>query len=163
MKGGAAVGIPVKTWRIATLAGVGIGLVYTLSPLTVWFAVAAWLIVRSAVNGVDGDERRWMLAILLAAIVVRLVAIGGLFLLTNHAQVPFGSFFGDEEYFIKRSIWLRNVALGIPVHGADLIYAFDEYSATSYLYVLAFVQVLVGPAPYGVASARRGVLPRRHA
>ncbi len=47
-------------------------------------------------------------------------------------------------------MWLRNVALGIPVHGADLIYAFDEYSATSYLYVLAFLQVLVGPAPYGV-------------
>jgi hypothetical protein len=36
------------------------------------------------------------------------------------------------------------------VHGADLIYAFDDYSQTSYLYVLAFVQVLVGPSPYGV-------------
>src|SRR5206468_702458 len=48
------------------------------------------------------------------------------------------------------SIWLRNTGLGLPMHGADLIYAFDEYSATSYLYVLAFVQVLVGAAPYGV-------------
>ena len=36
-----------------------------------------------------------------------------------------------------------------PSTAADLIYAFDEYSATSYLYVLAFLQALVGPAPYG--------------
>jgi len=149
MRDGMAFGLPVGTWRIAAFAGVGIGIVYALSPLTVWFAVAMWLIVRWAVQGIEGDERRWILTMLIAAVALRLVAIGGLFLLTNHSQVPFGSFFGDEEYFIKRSIWLRNVALDIPVHGADLIYAFDEYSATSYLYVLAFLQALVGPAPYG--------------
>lgn len=135
-------------WAVA--AGVAIGVTYALSPLTVWFLVAMGVIVPTSVKGIDGDERRWILTMLVAAIVLRVVAIGGLFLLTNHAQVPFGSFFGDEEYFIKRSIWLRNVALGIPIHGADLIYAFDDYSRTSYLYVLAFVQILVGPAPYGV-------------
>jgi hypothetical protein len=85
----------------------------------------------------------------LAAIAVRVAAIAALFLATDHASVPFGSFFGDEEYFIKRSIWLRNVALGTEIHRADLIYAFDDYSQTSYLYLLAFVQVLVGPALYG--------------
>ena len=149
MSNGEAFSVPVPSWRVATLAGVGIGVVYVLSPLTIWFGVAMVLLVRSAVTGIDARERRWILTLLVAAIVLRLAAIGGLFLLTNHSQMPFGSFFGDEEYFIKRSIWLRNVALGIPVHGADLIYAFDEYSATSYLYVLAFIQVLVGPAPYG--------------
>jgi hypothetical protein len=144
-----AFGIPVRIWRLSALAGVSLGIVYALSPLTVWFAAAMWLLVRYALAGLDGEERRWILTMLIAAIVLRVLAIGGLFVLTNHSQVPFGSFFGDEEYFIKRSIWLRNVALGIPIHGADLIYAFDEYSATSYLYVLAFLQVLVGPAPYG--------------
>jgi hypothetical protein len=99
---------------------------------------------------VEGDERRWLTVILIAAVVTRVLAVAGLFVLTDHARVPFGSFFGDEEYFIKRSMWLRNVALGIPLHGADLIYAFDDYSATTYLYVLAFVEVLCGPAPYGV-------------
>src|SRR5207247_348281 len=53
-------------------------------------------------------------------------------------------------YFIRRSLWLRNVALGIPIHRADFIYAFDEYSYTLYLYVLAFLQVLAGFAPYGL-------------
>jgi hypothetical protein len=108
-------------------------------------AVVLW-----ARRGVEGDEGRWLTVILVVAITVRVLAVAGLFVITDHARVPFGSFFGDEEYFIKRSIWLRNVALGIPLHGADLIYAFDEYSNTSYLYVLAFIQTLTGPAPYGV-------------
>jgi hypothetical protein len=120
--------------------------------LTVAFAIAMLLLYRWTVSGLEGDERRWIATLLVAAIALRVAAIAGLFLLTDHAKTPFGSFFGDEEYFIKRSIWLRNIALGIPVHGADVIYAFDDYSATSYLYVLAFVQVLVGPAPYGVTS-----------
>jgi hypothetical protein len=47
-------------------------------------------------------------------------------------------------------MWLRNVGLGIPIHGADLIYAFDDYSDTSQLYVLGFLQTLVGFSPYGV-------------
>src|SRR5204862_3565320 len=114
------------------------------------FALAMVLLVRWVRRDLDGDERRWVTVLLVIAIALRVIAVAGLFASTNHARVPFGTFFGDEEYFIKRSIWLRNVALGIPIHGADLIYAFDDYSATSYLYVLAFLQVLVGPAPYGV-------------
>jgi hypothetical protein len=144
-----AVRLSPRTWRAAIVAGIVIGVVYALSPLTVWFFVAMAVMLRCAINGLEGTERRWVLALLLVAIVLRVAAVGGLFAMTNHNAVPFNSIFGDEEYFIKRSIWLRNVALGIPIHSADLIYAFDEYSATSYLYVLAFVQVLVGPAPYG--------------
>ena len=90
------------------------------------------------------------MTLLIAAVAARVIAVAVLFAATDHARVPFGSFFGDEEYFIKRSLWLRNVALGIPIHRADLIYAFDDYSYTSYLYVLALLQVLVGPAPYGL-------------
>jgi hypothetical protein len=136
--------------RLATIAGVIVGIVYALSPMTVPFAIATALLLRWAVRGIDGDERKWLLVLLVGAVVVRVAAVALLFASTNHMQVPFGSFFGDEEYFIKRAIWLRNVGTGVPVHGADLIYAFDEYSATSYLYVLAFIQFLVGTAPYGV-------------
>ena len=143
-------GLSSRVLRRVAICGVILGVVYALSPLTVWFALAMILIVRAAVAGLEGQERRWVLTLLVVAIVLRVIAIGGLFALTNHAKVPFASFFGDEEYFIKRSLWLRNLSLGIPIHVADLKYAFDEYSATSYLYVLAFVQVLVGPAPYGV-------------
>jgi hypothetical protein len=137
-------------WTLAIGAGVVTGLVYALSPLTVICLAAFVALVYWARRGIDGDERRWLTIILVVAVVTRVLAVGGLFLLTDHARVPFGSFFGDEEYFIKRSMWLRNVALGIPLHGADLIYAYDEYSETTYLYVLAFIEVLCGPSPYGV-------------
>jgi hypothetical protein len=142
--------IGTEPWRVATIAGVAVGIVYALSPMTVLFAIAMVFLLHWAVQGIDGGERKWLLILLLGAIIVRVAAVALLFASTNHAQVPFGSFFGDEEYFIKRAIWLRNIGTGLPVHGADLIYAFDEYSATSYLYVLAFVQFLVGTAPYGV-------------
>jgi hypothetical protein len=143
-------GLSPRTLRLAAVAGVAIGVVYALSPLTVCFAVSMLLLVRWTVRGVEGDERRWIATMLVAALALRVIAIVALFVLTNDSRTGFGSFFGDEEYFIKRSIWLRNTALDIPVHAADLMYAFNDYSNTSYLYVLAFVQVLVGPAQYGV-------------
>jgi hypothetical protein len=145
------------TWGVAIVLGVISGVAYVLSPLTVLCLTGMAGIVWWARRGLEGDEQRWLTVILIVAIVTRVLAVAGLFVLTDHARLPFGSFFGDEEYFIKRSIWLRNVALGIPLHGADLIYAFDDYSATTYLYVLAFIQVLVGPAPYGVHLLGVGV------
>jgi dolichyl-phosphate-mannose-protein mannosyltransferase len=140
----------VKSWTIATAIGVGIGAIYVLSPLTVWFAVAMWALHRYATSGLDADERRWITALLAVAVVIRVAAVAGLFVVTNHSKVPFGIFFGDEEFYIRRSIWLRNVALNIPIHSADLIYAFDDSGWTSHLYVLSFLEALVGPAPYGV-------------
>src|SRR5262249_34708874 len=67
-----------------------------------------------------------------------------------HTQVPFGSLFGDEDYFIKRSLWMRNVALGIPVHMFDLEYAFEPNGRSIFLNALAAIQWLTGPAPYGL-------------
>lgn len=135
---------------LSIAAGVVVGLAYALSPLTAWFTLAMVALLRWSGRGLPDVERRWIQWLLLAAIVARVAAVAGLFLATDHARIPFGSFFGDEEYFVKRSLWLRNVALGVPIHRADLIYAFDDYSYTSYLYVLALLQVLFGPAPYGL-------------
>jgi hypothetical protein len=137
-------------WVVATLAGLAIGIVYALSPATAWFAVAMWAVHRYAINGLDVDERRWVTAIFVVAVALRVAAVAALFATTNHAVKPFGFFVGDEEFYIRRSIWLRNVALGVPIHSADLIYAFDESGWTSHLYVLSFAQVLFGPSPYGV-------------
>jgi dolichyl-phosphate-mannose-protein mannosyltransferase len=47
-------------------------------------------------------------------------------------------------------MWLRSMALDVNISPADRRYAFEEYSDNSYLYLLAFLQVLVGDAPYGV-------------
>jgi hypothetical protein len=137
-------------WRAATIAGLVVGVAYVLSPLTVLFFAAAAAILHWAGRGVPTTERRVVQAILLTAIVLRVAAVAGLFLASSRAGVPFATFFGDEEFFIRRSIWLRNLAIGLPIHGADLIYAFDQVGQTSYLYMLAFIQVLVGPSPYGL-------------
>jgi hypothetical protein len=139
----------VKTWITATVVAVLIGAVYTLSPSTVWFAAAMWVIHRYAVSGLDADDRRWVTGLLLVAVFLRVAAVAALFVATDHTQTPFGIFFGDEAFYLRRSIWLRNVALGIPTHTADFIYAFDESGWTSHLYVLAFFQVIFGPSPYG--------------
>ena len=140
---------PLRTIGLVTLAGIGVGVCYVLSPLTVLCALAIIPLFHWAVRGIDGEERRWLVAILAAAVAARVLVILVLFLVTNHSQVPFGSLFGDEEYFIRRSLWMRNIALGLPMHRADFVYAYDDYSRTSFLYVLAVLQVLLGPAPYG--------------
>jgi hypothetical protein len=134
---------------IYAAVGVVVGAAYTLSPLTVWCTIAIALMIWLGGRGLEPAERRRLQIVLAVAIGVRVLVVAGLFLATDHAKLPFGSFFGDEEYFLRRSMWLRNVALGIPIHGADLIYAFDDYSDTSQLYILGFLQTLVGFAPYG--------------
>ena len=141
---------PSRTTGLALLAGVAVGVCYVLSPLSVVCLLAIIVLLRWAGDGLDEGERRWLYAILVTAVIVRMLVILGLFLITDHQTVPFGHIFGDEDYFIRRSLWLRNLAVGLPIHRADLIYAYDRDIRTSYLFVLATLQLLFGPAPYGV-------------
>jgi len=134
-------------WAVVGAAAATVAL---LSPLTVWFALAIVPIVAGTTRGLDRDERRWVVGLTALAVVLRVAVVVALFLSTDHSQVPFGTFFGDEDYFIKRSLWLRNVGLGIPVHAIDLEYAFEPNGRSSYLYLLASIQTLVGAAPYGL-------------
>jgi 4-amino-4-deoxy-L-arabinose transferase-like glycosyltransferase len=132
------------------IGGVAIGVTYTLSPLLVIAMLALALIWRWIGGVEDRGERRWILAMLGVAIAARLLVIGALFLSTDHAARPFGRLFGDEEYFIRRSIWLANLALGIPISIADVKYAFDGSIQTSFVWMLASLHVLFGPSQYGV-------------
>jgi len=139
----------VKAIRWALAVG-AVAAVSVLSPLTVWFALVIVPIVYISTRGLDPDEQRWVIGLTVCAVALRVAAVIALFLATDHSHVPFGTFFGDEDYFIRRSLWLRNVALGIPVHAIDLEYAFEPNGRSSFLYLLAFIQTLVGPAPYGL-------------
>ena len=130
--------------------GAAIGLAYTLSPLLVISLFVVAVMLRAIASTEDPVERRWLLAMAAAAVALRFVAIAALFLSTDHDAMAFGTFVGDEDYFIKRSIWLRNAALGIPISPADMRYAFDPLIDTSYVWILAALQILVGPSPYGV-------------
>jgi hypothetical protein len=133
----------------ALVAGVVIGMAYTFSPLTVLtlpiIAALAWWASRD----LGSRERQWFRVVVVAAVAVRLVAVAGLFLSTETSR-PFATFFGDEEMFKFRSIWLRNIGLGVPISAADYIYAVEETGKSYYLFVLAYLQALVGDAPYGI-------------
>ncbi len=137
---------------IALGAGVLVGMLYTLSPLTVLsvplvIAASVW-----AARGLTATERRWFVGIMAVAVVTRLMAIGGL-LLASDDSLPYATLFGDERFFTNRTLWMRNIGLGVPVSPADFIYAFEDVGRSSYLYYLALLQALVGEAPYGVHVA----------
>ena len=134
---------------LSAVAGVALGFAYTLSPLTVLGAIAILLLGGAVTRGLPPSERRVVLALFVVAVTLRVLILAGLFLSIDHSSTPFGSLFGDEEYFKRRSMWLRSMAVGVNVSEADRIYALDEYSETSYLYLLALLQIVVGDAPYG--------------
>jgi hypothetical protein len=133
----------------AVTAGIAVGFAYTMSPLTI---IAIGLLLplwKYGIADLDERERRWFTAIFVVAIITRLAIIGGLFLSAD-SSIPYANFFGDEEFFKRRTTWLLNLGMGTPISPADYFYAFDETGKTSYLFVLTYVQALVGLAPYGV-------------
>ena len=130
-------------------AGVALGVLYTLSPLTVLCTAVLCVATWWAGRDLTYRERQFFFSFLTLAIAARLLVIAGLFLFADPAR-PFGTFFGDEEIFKSRTIWLRNVGLGVPISSADVIYAFSETGMSGHLYVLAYLQALVGDAPYGL-------------
>lgn len=133
----------------AVLAGGVLGLAYTLSPLTVLSLVVLAGVVARASRDLSVTEQRWFWSLIAVAILIRLLAVAGLFLSADDTR-PFASFFGDEELYKSRTVWLRNVGQSIPMSPADVIYTFDTVGRTSYIFVLAFIQALVGDAPYGL-------------
>jgi hypothetical protein len=134
-------------WAVAS--GVLLGAAYTLSPLTVLVLAGLPIGWRWVSRDLSERERHWLGLVLFVAVAVRLAAIAGLFLSASHA-VPYANFFGDEEFFKRRSVWMRNIGLGVPISTADFIYAYDDVGRTSYLYIIAYLQAIVGNAPYGL-------------
>jgi hypothetical protein len=132
----------------ALIAGVLIGVLYTLSPLTIIGVAAMAALLWRVSKDLNQRERAWFLGIFGAAIAIRLAAVAALFLLADRAK-PFAVFLGDEELFKFQTLWLRNVGYQLPISPADLIYLYDDVGRSSFIYALAFIQALVGDAPYG--------------
>jgi len=137
----------VLAW--AAGAGVMLGAVYALSPLTVLCGPLVGAMCIWAARDLTLDERRWFTAIMAVAIVARVITISALFLSADPGR-PFEVLFGDELFFKNRSLWIRNIGLAVPISPADVIYAYEDVGVSSYLYGLALVQALVGKAPYGI-------------
>ena len=138
-----------RGWRCSSAPAWCLVSLYTLSPLSVLaLAALAWASIAAS-RGLSEAERRWFWSIISISVLIRLVAIALLFYTADPAR-PFASFFGDEELYKFRTMWLRNVGQGIRMSPADVIYSYDDVGHTSYMYVLAYVQALVGDAPYGL-------------
>lgn len=145
-------GVPRRLAVLGAAAGLTIGVVHALSPMTVWLLV--WMTVLAAYlwRHSGPRERRWLMALLVAALVLRLAVIAGLFLWLDPNQHYFASFpfDGDGRYIKRRAAWIRNVWLGRAMLSSDYQQAFEPgYGWSSYLYVVAYLQYLVGLTPFG--------------
>lgn len=134
---------------VAVAAGVALGAAYTLSPMTVLCLPLLIVLAVWTGRGLSESERRWFVSLIAAAVLLRLAAVAVLFLTADSGQ-PFATLFGDEQFFKNRSLWMRNIGLGVGVSRADIIYAYDEVGQSSYLYLLAYLQALLGDLPYGI-------------
>jgi hypothetical protein len=102
-------------------------------------------------RGLPAGERRWVIALLAAAVAIRVLLVVLLFLSSDHSSVV--SFFwdGDGAALERRALWIRDVWRGTQIQPFYFQVAFDRmYGWTTYLYVIAYVQFLLGPAPYGI-------------
>lgn len=134
----------------AVAMGVPLGVLYTLSPMTVWFLAVGGVLVWAGGRGLPERERRWVRGLLVAALAVRAALVAWLFVFGSADTAAFNIFFGDEQYMLTRSLRIRDFWLGLTLSPAGFIDLYDVYGRTSYLDVIAAVQMVVGPAPYGI-------------
>lgn len=139
--------------RLALIAGVALGFAYATSPMLVWFLIAAAALFAWAGRGLSARERRVVWAVLAIAIAIRLLAVAYLFLTSDPHHVGNFAWEGDGPYFKLRSLWRRNVWIGVPLPPRYFQNAFDlfgGYGWSTLVYLAAFLQYLFGPAPYGL-------------
>jgi hypothetical protein len=134
----------------AIACGVVLGVIYSISPLSVWFVTASVALVWLAGRHLTPREARWVRGVLIAALAARGALIAALFLFGTPDHMWFNVFYGDEQYLLIRSMRLRHLWLDSPLSKEAFLDVFDLYGRTTYLNVIAFVQMLFGPAPYGI-------------
>jgi len=136
----------------AVALGIAAGALYTVSPLTAWCAAAAAIVLTLAGRGLPRAERRALNILLIAALAVRIAAIGALFIVNMpmHDDESVAMLSGDEAYGLSRALRTRDVMTGAPVGPYDYVVASDEYGRNSYVTLLTAIQVLFGPTPYSM-------------
>jgi hypothetical protein len=140
-----------RAMAAATGAAIAAAVVYGCSPAAVWTTLALAGLLWWAAKDLPPHERRWFLSLATVALALRYAATAVLPLVALRTGHSFAVWFGDGYYNVQRSIWIRNVLVGVPIAPLDYFEAFQpNFGRTSYQSVLAFVHVLVGPSPYGV-------------
>ena len=105
------------------------------------------------------EERRWVWSLLGVALALRIGVVLGLFLSVDHEQSEFVSFFfdADGEASKLRSTWIRNTWAGIQMEPYAYHAFARDYGWNSYLQVMAYLQYLLGRAPYGIHLLNIGI------
>jgi hypothetical protein len=141
----------------ALVAGVVLGLAYSLSPLSVIWVVAMTVFLCLAGRDIPQPERRWLRGILVSAIALRLAAVLLVLVSTGTDSQSLGILFGDEGYLMRRTLRLRSIWLGYTGLPYDYVNAFEEYASTGYTYAVGYLQVLVGPSPFSLRLVNAGM------
>jgi hypothetical protein len=144
----------VLNWRWSAAAGIVLAATYAASPLFVAALALAGVLLVFAGRDLPAHERRTLIVILAAALAVRFLLIGAL-LITNIpylSDLGVGGLRGDDAYYLARATRARDIMLNVTHGRYDYFVVSDEYGRTSYLQFLTLIQLLFGPAPYGVRA-----------
>ncbi len=133
------------------VAGI-LALALVASPLLVCAVLLAPFCLTRLARGLPDQERRFLIGLLVVALVVRagLVAaqlLKGLPLLND---MSIGALAGDESYYLSRALRVRDLLLGYAATKYDYFVTTDAYGQTSYLSLLTWLQIAVGPTPYSM-------------
>ncbi len=91
-----------------------------------------------------------MLGALIAALLVRLLALLLIYVTTDPSHEDFNALFGDGRFSIERSLWILNDWKGVPIGPWYRLGIFAPYGGIAFDRVLALVQWFLGPSPYGL-------------
>lgn len=129
-----------------------LALALTASPLLVCTALLVPFCFTRIARGLPESERRFLLGLLFAGLAVRaaLVAVQLLKGLPLLSDLSVGALAGDESYYLSRALRMRDLLLGYAATKYDYFVATDAYGQTSYLSLLAWLQVAFGPTPYSM-------------
>jgi hypothetical protein len=139
-----------NSWLIGSIAAVVLALAFSLSPLTVIFGAAAIAMCWRTTARLDAGERIWVARMLTIGVGARFAFAAGLLLLTSPMREPFLTLFPDGAYTLNRSLWIRNAWLGVTIGPHQALQIVEPYGASSYPLLLAAIQYLLGPSPYGL-------------
>ena len=144
----------MPTLAYGAAAGIVLGLFYAVSPLFVVTMAGTVALLVVAGRDLPADERRHLLVILGGALAMRLLLIAALLIsnIPHLSDLGVGGLGGDDAYYIARAIRARDIVLNMTHGRYDYFVVSDEYGRTSYLQLLTLIQVLFGPAPYGVRA-----------
>jgi len=137
-------------WSVA--GGVATGTIYALTPLTVCVVVVAAVVLPLFGAGLSSRDRRWLTIVVCAAIVARVLIVGGMFLrnIQVHDDQFVGATSGDEAYAMSRALRMRDIVRGWPTTKYDYFVAYDEYGRNSFTAALTGLQLIFGPTPYSL-------------